>query len=54
MLRFLFARRVRLIDHIALTDADEAFRRKQAAKRNTQAGAAPKGAKIQLGRKEKT
>jgi hypothetical protein len=53
MLRFLFAQRVRLIDHIVLTDADEAFRRKQAAKRKTQSEAAPKGTTTQPGRKEK-
>jgi hypothetical protein len=32
MLSFLFARRDRLIDRLDLTGADEAFRRKQAAK----------------------
>ena len=53
MLRFLFARRDRLINRLDLTGADEAFRRKQAAKWKAGSDAVPHETTAQPERKEK-
>jgi hypothetical protein len=51
MLSFLFARRERLIDRLDLTGADEAFRRKQAAKYKAKSDATPEKTTAQPARK---
>jgi hypothetical protein len=53
MLHFLFARRDRLIDRFDLTGADDAFRRKRAAKCKAVSEALPQETTPQRARKEK-